>query len=97
MLPATGNADEAIMTVAANGSTGKMIKADMDQSSHKRTRGQNDRFTLKLFMDLRLHPVDFPVFNQQAIHHGLPDIQVGLGFHHRLHLLPVKIPVVLGP
>ena len=74
-----------------------MIQADVNQSLQKRPCGENDGLGQELLVNLGLYPVNFAVLNQQPFHHGLADVQIGLGFHDLLHPLAVKVHVVLRP
>jgi hypothetical protein len=74
-----------------------MVQPDMDQPAHEGARRQDDSLGKEFFMNLSFHPLHLPISHQEAIHHGLADIQPGLGFQHLLHTPSIEIPVILRP
>jgi hypothetical protein len=48
-------------------------------------------------MDAGFNALNLTIFYQNAIDHGLSDIQAGLRFDDRLHPPAVKITIILGP
>jgi hypothetical protein len=43
-----------------------------------------------------LHTANPAVLHKQSIHHGLANVEIGLGFHDLLHPFAIKLHVVLG-
>jgi hypothetical protein len=48
-------------------------------------------------MNMGFNALNFAVLHEKAVHHGLPDIQVRLGFNDAFHPLSIEVHIVLRP
>src|SRR4030042_5579856 len=69
----------------------------MDEPLQKGPGRENDGFGENPFMNMGFNALNFAVLHEKAVHHGLPDIQVRLGFDDAFHPLSIEVHIVLRP